>query len=373
MYTSFSIENFRCFEHITIKPLARFNLIAGKNNAGKTAFLEALYVHTKPNDPRLSVQLAELRGISISEQPPPLLLHDLFYNFEPNNAITITAEGDWHGNPRVLNIRLQPREVAEYFQGSPRYEQSSLPDFFEEIEFSDAPVTEIVFEYWDETGWKHVSRGWKEQPEQPERTVQRLVVHRADVQTRINSVFLSASRPARPRTSREDVNRFGQVELEGYSHKIVEYLKTIDSRVQRLTTIAAGRIPMIYAEVGLGRPVPIGFMGDGIGRLLSMSLAFYAARDGVIFIAEIENGLHHTVLQDVWQKLYWLSREFNVQVFATTHSYECLVAARNAFRANEDKDMLIHRLGRWEDEPIKATTYSYEALDFSLDFPAEVR
>ena len=140
MYTSFSIENFRCFEYITVQPLARFNLIAGKNNAGKTAFLEALYVHTKPNDPRLSVQLAELRGISISEQPPPLLLHDLFYNFEPNNAITMTAEGDWHGDPRILNIRLQPREVSEYLQRTPRYEQSLMPDFFEETDFRMLPL-----------------------------------------------------------------------------------------------------------------------------------------------------------------------------------------------------------------------------------------
>ena len=104
-----------------------------------------------------------------------------------------------------------------------------------------------------------------------------------------------------------------------------------------------------------------------------MTLALYSARDGTILIDEVENGLHHSVLPDVWQSLYWLSREFNVQVFATTHSYECLIAARDAFKANKDQDFLIHRLGQWEDQPIKATTYTYEALDFTLDFPAEVR
>ena len=35
MYTSFTIENFRCFENLTVGPLARVNLIAGQNNVGK--------------------------------------------------------------------------------------------------------------------------------------------------------------------------------------------------------------------------------------------------------------------------------------------------------------------------------------------------
>ena len=44
MLTSLHIKNFRGFRDLTIQPLARVNLIAGKNNVGKTGILEALFL-----------------------------------------------------------------------------------------------------------------------------------------------------------------------------------------------------------------------------------------------------------------------------------------------------------------------------------------
>ena len=45
MFQSFTVKNYRCFTDLTIEPCARINLIAGKNNVGKTALLEALAIH----------------------------------------------------------------------------------------------------------------------------------------------------------------------------------------------------------------------------------------------------------------------------------------------------------------------------------------
>ena len=52
MYTSFAIENFRCFEDLTVQPLARLNLISGQNNVGKTAMLEGLWLLNNPTEPK---------------------------------------------------------------------------------------------------------------------------------------------------------------------------------------------------------------------------------------------------------------------------------------------------------------------------------
>ena len=168
------------------------------------------------------------------------------------------------------------------------------------------------------------------------------------------------------------MQRFGDAELEGYADRIADCLRRVDDRIERLRTIAAPPTPMVYADVGLSRPVPIGFLGDGVGRLFSMALAFHQARDGMILIDEVENGLHHSALKDVWKDLNLLSQEFDVQVFATTHSYECMVAARDAYASMDDDDLCIHRLGL-QDERIVATTYPFEALDFTLDYGAEIR
>ena len=103
-----------------------------------------------------------------------------------------------------------------------------------------------------------------------------------------------------------------------------------------------------------------------------MALAFHEGRGGMIFIDEVENGLHYSVLEDVWKELSWLSKEFDVQIFATTHSNECMVAARDTFNSVDDETLCIHRLSLQEGR-ISATTYSFEDLDFTLDYGAEMR
>src|SRR4051812_7984242 len=45
MLTSFEIRNFRAFSHLRVEKLGRVNLVVGKNNVGKTMFLEAVQLH----------------------------------------------------------------------------------------------------------------------------------------------------------------------------------------------------------------------------------------------------------------------------------------------------------------------------------------
>ena len=62
MFTSFTVKNFRCFRDLTIAPLGRVNLIAGKNNTGKTALLEAMYMHCWPSEAGLAISINMLQG-----------------------------------------------------------------------------------------------------------------------------------------------------------------------------------------------------------------------------------------------------------------------------------------------------------------------
>ena len=164
--------------------------------------------------------------------------------------------------------------------------------------------------------------------------------------------------------------------MDGYSDDILECLRKVDPRIKRLITIQNPPTPMVYVDVGLSRPVPMGFLGDGIGRLLSMALAFHNARDGAILIDEVENGIHYSKLEAIWERIDWLSREFNVQVFATTHSYECVKAAHAAFKHAElDDDFSLMRLQRnHKTGQIEIIVYDdNEALDYAMEYEREVR
>src|SRR5205807_9044547 len=89
-------------------------------------------------------------------------------------------------------------------------------------------------------------------------------------------------------------------------------------------------------------PFPLRTMGDGVVRLFAMILALVNAKDGFLLLDEIENGLHHSIQPDVWRLIFRVATSLNVQVFATTHSWDCIAAFQKAAAdAAGDEGMLI--------------------------------
>ncbi len=115
-------------------------------------------------------------------------------------------------------------------------------------------------------------------------------------------------------------------------------------------------------------------MGEGLRRITSLMLAIGTTEDGVVFIDEIENGLHHSIQTKVWKAIAKAAHEFNVQIFATTHSYELIRAAHEAFHEKQTKDFHLFRLGRGrESQEIQAVSYDEETFDAAMEAGFEVR
>lgn len=64
MFRSFIVKNYRCFRELAVEPLERVNLILGKNNSGKTALLEAIHLHSYPQNCELPFVINERRGMN---------------------------------------------------------------------------------------------------------------------------------------------------------------------------------------------------------------------------------------------------------------------------------------------------------------------
>ena len=92
MFKSFSIKNFRCFNTVSMKKCKLVNLITGKNNAGKTAFLEALFLHIGSMNPQLPLSLSSFRGFTGFRTDADSMWANLFNNFDTNNTIDFVAE-----------------------------------------------------------------------------------------------------------------------------------------------------------------------------------------------------------------------------------------------------------------------------------------
>jgi predicted ATPase len=131
--------------------------------------------------------------------------------------------------------------------------------------------------------------------------------------------------------------------------------------------------PVIHADLGLGRPIAARLLGEGFSRLLSIALAMYTARGGLLLIDEIENGLHHSTLTDLFSMVYEMATELDVQVIAATHSAECIEAAfRSLARPNEKERFAFHRIDR-VDGLSEAIHFDQDALETALTYEMEVR
>ena len=93
MYKSFRVKNFRCFKDLQINDLGRVNLIAGKNNSGKTALMEAMYIFSRPHTPQTPFQLQhQVRALDAPKVNLQTYWKQLFAGMDTESAIELSAE-----------------------------------------------------------------------------------------------------------------------------------------------------------------------------------------------------------------------------------------------------------------------------------------
>ncbi|HHY66502.1 MAG TPA: ATP-binding protein [Alicyclobacillus sp.] len=129
-------------------------------------------------------------------------------------------------------------------------------------------------------------------------------------------------------------------------------------------------IPSIWMK-DIHSPVTLPSLGHGTSRLFDLTLALANAAHGILLVDEIENGLHYSVQFGIWKLMVDTARRSNVQVFATTHSWECIEAFQAALQDRHASGYLI-RLNRRE-QGITATVYDQEELAIIVHDHVEVR
>jgi hypothetical protein len=178
-----------------------------------------------------------------------------------------------------------------------------------------------------------------------------------------------SSHPSDPVQDAIDYNR---VILKRGKRKVENLLKQVDDRVEAIEAVQTGQRPLIYADIGLAEMIPVSHLGEGFCRLLDIYSELVAGDAKVLLIDEVENGLHHTVMPVVWKGLIVAAKELGVQIFATTHSAECIFAADQAARESKLNDLNLVRLDRVEGK-IKATVVEQKDLETAKEFNWELR
>ena len=79
-----------------------------------------------------------------------------------------------------------------------------------------------------------------------------------------------------------------------------------------------------------------------------------------MLIDEFENGLHYSVQLDAWRTVFRLAQSRDIQVFATSHSWDTIEAFQRAAAETTEVGVLI-RLAR-KGEDIIPTVFSEDEL-----------
>ena len=117
---------------------------------------------------------------------------------------------------------------------------------------------------------------------------------------------------------------------------------------------------------GYGLPIPLKSLGDGAVRLFGVALTLANSRNGFLLIDEAENGIHHSVQYDLWKMILRTAQANDVQVLATTHSWDCVRGFAYAAAESGESEGVLVRLDR-DDRGLRAVEYSEEDLKIAYD------
>lgn len=359
MLRSLTIKNFRGFRELKIEPLARVNLIAGKNNIGKTGVLEALYLLFSNYDQFVRFPAAfRSSQEKICGEPSEHEVKDNFASF-----------WRWvpHQNNSVGQIQIIASDDAQnrnVIISSPPPQEGSTPTLFEvqlDQQSTKTPIHNLTFHYQINNS-EFVSRA----------AFGGRSAFGGSHPGKLEGLLPLKVCSIRNSQPTEDAELFNSLVLKKKKNRLIELLKTIDSRLEDLQYLKVGSEPLVYVDLGLKELIPLTQLGQGFTRLFRFFSEMLVEEAKIVLIDEIENGVHHSVLMEVWKGIASLSVIEDLQVFATTHSWECIQAAHDVFRSRERYDFALHRLQMVKGE-IQAVTHDQSMVEVAEKTELEIR
>ncbi len=353
MLKSLKIENFRCFRQFELKKLGRVNLLVGKNNSGKTSILEAIQLLNLPSNPQSLLKIIDHRREynqrSQGYSKFDLDVCHLFHNHELNIGSSFSIETA--NNQRItfskkeyLELETSKSLEGMYINGAnePGHSQGEYLEvdfFFEKNHYR----TDLSLDFETCLSSSNVVR-----------YITKMKVNSMTTQLMYSHSFLKT----------KIVELFDKIVLQPEEELITEALRSIEPSIQRLALVASQQnMPQKLERdfvIKLNndeKPIPIGSMGDGVWRMLSLALAIVNAKNGILLIDEIDIGLHFSTMSDMWKLIGETAQRLNVQVFATTHNSDCWTSlAELANKENPNDDgITIHRIEKEKSESVVFT------------------
>jgi len=314
MLDHLNIENFMCFKKLEIPTLNRVNLIAGKNNSGKTTLLDAIRILRSNGKSAVINHILHSRKVF---KKGSIETYFKLLNYEDKNWITKINR---------YYIEFQTDEYETFVYHYPLNPVSGDYDDSEILDpniYVDTPPDKLVYLPFN-SDFDTLSSFWED------------------------------------------------IVLSDYEEDVYEILReTIQPDLIRLNV---GKEIVNVRLKNNKQPIPLNTLGDGVYRILLIALSLVNAQYSVLLIDELELGLHYSALEKLWEIIFKYAQKWNIQVFATTHSQDVL----RTFHYVSDDEKYINdaqyiRLQINRDGDNEAIIYDGERLRETLELQLEIR
>ncbi|EDF9812421.1 AAA family ATPase [Salmonella enterica subsp. enterica serovar Tennessee] len=331
-FSNVYITQYRQLNHVKIENLAKINIFAGVNNSGKTSLLEAIYLLIKQNDFNGLVEVMRRRGkVSADSLDPEWMIEQLSNNIE--------IEGKFDSQDCSIGIKIIDEDSLNIDRS--RYISTIEID----TRFANFTNTSL-------------NRTFKGRDREVVTDAIKIICPVAFS----SPFFLNEPHHYAPYYHKSVQSKSLPLLIDFIRKSILPSLRDI-----RLTD---ERQRFIVDDENFSEGVDISSYGEGLQRIFFMSLIFSSAVNGVVLIDEFENALHHSLIKDFSTFIYELSKNFNVQVFITSHSKECI----DAFVLNKNIDLkdlachaLVNRNNKIESKDFAGETFKNLLVSGNVD------
>lgn len=371
MWRRIEIENFRAFERFELDGLGRVNLLVGENNSGKTSVLEAIDLLASRGDLVHIWETLARRGEAPDDSATGTAnevdVTHLFYGHEPGSFVIRVSDANGRTSlaAELTLSRMDPAQVALLPPDGSAFERlrslyKRAPGYGGTLTISSESDSGS-----STTAGLPVGLGGRldldsarmfETRDRPTTTARFLTTHslNADLAAQL----------------------FGQIALEDDESSVIQALRSIEPGIERIALVSRSptgdRGGLAVRLAGVPRRVPIGSLGDGIWRLLALTLCLVRAKGGVLLVDEIDTGMHYSVLSKMWKLVMETAERLDVQVFATTHSRDCYESLAAICR-EEPEGLSRVSIQRLERDKTRAVAFTEREIVLAAERGIEVR
>ena len=325
MIRSVQLEDYRGFRHYSLDGLSRVNLLVGKNNSGKTSILEAVNLLASGGDVRVLSRIARQRGELLydpdereSRRTPYIDVSHFFYG----HHFGLGSHFGLHADDGMGRLDVYALSV----QDTPEEGQKLL---FDEI----VSRSGLGIAIHSESDKFPVFRSGPVIPVSEEGAMSLdFALRYARISNKSKADDGSVQFVTQDSLERGSMSEmWDRVITEGKEQDVVNAMRILEPSLTSVAFLSGERTykfeprgGILVGFEGTQRRFPLGSYGEGMRRLLALSLSLTRSRNGILLIDEIDTGLHYSIMGDMWRLVVEAAVRYNIQVFVTTHSFDCV-------------------------------------------------